>query len=322
MVVHLSSLLTQALPVIILLYLPFLIYSSQLDYDTLVFKQCDSSDDTNILQKPTTKYPNYSSNKNLFLRAQTLSSFLRKLESESSRSKYFKSLVGDEEHAVSGWFQCREDYSSEICRRCVSDLLGISSRLCGNATSARIHLRGCHLIYKFERDDTPSAPYNHRNYELFENPEHGIIHKVCDGATAETFAGFEEMRSDAFTAAEIGVVDGHGFYEDSYKLLHVVAQCDGHVEACDCGECVSAAAASAAEECRWFIAGQIYLEGCYVGYTYYPHENPDHSYHESQGSRVNTGKSLAIVVGVVAALVFVAIFLMFLKSLRKKGDDC
>jgi hypothetical protein len=41
-----------------------------------------------------------------------------------------------------------------------------------------------------------------------------------------------------------------------------------------------------------------------------------------EGSKVNTGKSLAIVVGGVAALVFVAIFFMFLKSLRKKGDDC
>lgn len=41
---------------------------------------------------------------------------------------------------------------------------------------------------------------------------------------------------------------------------------------------------------------------------------------EEEGSRVNTGKSLAIVVGVAAALVLVAIFFMFLKSLRKKGD--
>lgn len=87
------------------------------------------------------------------------------------------------------------------------------------------------------------------------------------------------MRTEALTAAETGVVDGHGFYEESYKLLHVVAQCDGHVEACDCGECVSAAAAAAAEECPWSIAGQIYLEGCYVGYKYYPHEHPGDSYH-------------------------------------------
>lgn len=39
-----------------------------------------------------------------------------------------------------------------------------------------------------------------------------------------------------------------------------------------------------------------------------------------EGAKANTGKSLAIVVGGVAALVFVAIFFMFLKSLRKKGD--
>lgn len=153
MVVHLITLLTQTL-VLIILSLPSLINTSQLDYDTLVFNQCDSLD-SNILQK-TTKYPNYS-NQNLFLRAQALSSFLRKLESESSRSKFFKTLVGKEEHAVSGWFQCREDYPTEICHRCVSDLREISSRLCRNATSARVHLRGCHLVYEFERVETPSA---------------------------------------------------------------------------------------------------------------------------------------------------------------------
>ncbi|XP_023641988.1 cysteine-rich repeat secretory protein 39 isoform X2 [Capsella rubella] len=319
MVVHLISPLAPILALIIL-SLPSIINTSQLDYDTLVFKQCDSLD-ANILQRPTTKYPHYS-NQNLFLRAQALSSFLRKLESESYRSKFYKTLVGNEQHAVSGWFQCREDYPSEICHRCVSDLRDISYRVCGNATSARVHLRGCHLIYKFERVETHSAQAsNHHNHKLFETPEHGLIHKVCDGATAETFAGFEEMKTEALTVAETGVVDGHGFYEDSYKLLHVVAQCDGHVEACDCGECVSAAAAAAAEECPWSIAGQIYLEGCYVGYTYHPHESPDDSYHE-EDSKVNTEKSLAIVVGGVAALVLVAIFFMFLKSLRKKGDDC
>ncbi|XP_010485811.1 PREDICTED: cysteine-rich repeat secretory protein 39 [Camelina sativa] len=323
MVVHLISLLTPILALIIILSLPSLINTSQLDYDTLVFKQCDSLD-ANILQKTATKYSNYS-NKNLILRAQALSSFLRKLESESSRSKFYKTLVGNEEHAVSGWFQCREDYPSEICHRCVSDLRDISYRLCGNATSARVHIRGCHLIYQFEGVETPSAQgarNHHNNHKLFETPEHGLLHKICDEATAETFAGFEELKREALAAAETGVVDGHGFFEDSFKLLHVVAQCDGHVEACDCGECVSAAAAAAAEECRWSIAGQIYLEGCYVGYTYHPHEVPDNSYHEEEGSKVNTGKSLAIVVGGVAALVLVAIFFMFLKSLRKKGDDC
>lgn len=321
MVVHLISPILARTLTLIVIFLPSLINTSQLDYDALVFSQCDSSD-TNILQKTTTtKDPNYS-NHNFFLRAQALYSFLRKLESESSRAKFFKTLAGNDEHAVSGWFQCREDYPSEICHKCVSELRDISSGLCGNATSARIHLRGCHMVYEIELIDAPTAQANnHHNYKLLETPERGLIHKICDGATAETFAGFEEMRTEALTAAETGVVDGHGFYEESYKLLHVVAQCDGHVEACDCGECVSAAAAAAAEECPWSIAGQIYLEGCYVGYTYYPHEHPGDSYHEEVG-KASTGKSLAIVVGGVAALVFVAIFFLFLKSLRRKGDDC
>lgn len=151
MVVHLISLLTQTIALIIL-SLPSIINTSQLDYDTLVFKQCDSLA-PNIFQKTRPIY----SNNILFLRAQALSSLLRKLESESSWSKFFKTLVGNEEHAVSGWFQCREDYPNGICHKCVGALREISSRLCGNATSARIHLRGCHLIYKFERIDTPGA---------------------------------------------------------------------------------------------------------------------------------------------------------------------
>uniref|UniRef100_M4FGG9 SET domain-containing protein n=1 Tax=Brassica campestris TaxID=3711 RepID=M4FGG9_BRACM len=316
MAVHLISPIARTLA-LIFISLPSLINTSQLDYDTLVFSQCDSSD-TNILQKVPTKDPSYS-NPNLLLRAQALYSFLSKLESESSRAKFFKTLVGNEQHAVSGWFQCREDYPSEICHRCVRELRDISSRLCGNATSARVHLRGCHMVYEIEHVDTPTSQANHHNYKLLETPERGLIHKICDGATAETLVGFEEMRTVALTAAETGVVDGHGFYEESYKLLHVVAQCDGHVEACDCGECVSAAAAAAAEECPWSTASQIYLEGCYVGYTYNPHEYPGDSYHE-EGGKTSTGKSLAIVVGGVAALVFVAIFFLFLKSLRRKGD--
>lgn len=151
MIVHLIFLLTQTL---IFLSIPSLINTSQLDYDTLVFKQCDSSE-TNILQK-TIKYPNYL-DQSLLLRAQAVSSFLHKLESEASRSKFYKTLVGNEEHAVSGWFQCREDYPSDICHRCVGDLGEISSRMCGNATSARVHLRGCHLKYEIELVGTPSA---------------------------------------------------------------------------------------------------------------------------------------------------------------------
>lgn len=155
MFVHVISPITQTLTVIFL-SIPFLISSYQLDYSTLIFKQCDSLD-TNSLQKiTTTTYASYS-NQNLFLRAQAISSLLRKLESESSRSKFFKTLVGSQEHAVSGWFQCRSDYPIEICHKCVSDLREISSRLCGNATSARVYLRGCHLMYETELVDTHNA---------------------------------------------------------------------------------------------------------------------------------------------------------------------
>ncbi|XP_010549650.1 PREDICTED: cysteine-rich repeat secretory protein 39 [Tarenaya hassleriana] len=293
--------LTQTLALVPLFLSPLAI-ASPFDYDTLVYKQCET--DVNL--------PSHS---------EAISLFFHELESKSSRFSFFKTLVGNEASAVSGMFQCRKDYPSDRCRTCVTDLHELSASLCGNATSVRVQIRGCHLKYQTEAVDGNGVEGKIHNHKLLEAaPEHGLIHKTCDGAVAETFAGFEEIRGEALAAAAAGVVDGHGCYADNHELLHVVAQCDGDVGLCDCGECIVAAAAVVEEDCRWSAAGQVYLDGCYVGYTYYPYGLPGSSCHE--GKIGSTGKSLAIVVGAAAALVMGAVFLMFLKRLGKKGDDC
>jgi hypothetical protein len=77
---------------------------------------------------------------------------------------------------------------------------------------------------------------------------------------------------------ESGVVSEGGFYETNYESLHVMAQCQGDLKGCDCGECISSAIQVAEEKCGASISSQVYMDKCFMSYTYYPDGIPGNSY--------------------------------------------
>lgn len=90
---------------------------------------------------------------------------------------------------------------------------------------------------------------------------------------------FEEMRDGGFAAMESGMwkmMSKDGFYSVDYQLVRVMAQCQGDLlrHVCDCGECVSSALEIVSEECGGSVSGQVYLDKCFAGYTYYPYGIP------------------------------------------------
>lgn len=88
------------------------------------------------------------------------------------------------------------------------------------------------------------------------------------------------MRDHAFAELESGVVEGNheGFYEGDYgEKMHAMAQCQGDLlgeNERDCGECVRNAVRLAREECGESISGQVYMDGCFMSYSYYPYGIP------------------------------------------------
>ncbi|GKV04901.1 hypothetical protein SLEP1_g16995 [Rubroshorea leprosula] len=240
--------------------------------------------------------------------SQSLSFFFQVLTSQSSRHKFYKTTTGDEDTGISGLFQCRGDLSNNECRDCISKLPEVSNSLCLNAASARIQLHGCYVHYATDEfSDVGSS-------------KHELLHKIC-GEQKAVFSGFEEVRDAAFAAMESGIAGGIRYFAGDYELMHMAAQCEEDLERCDCGECVNIAVQIAQEECGESLSGEIYLDKCYISYNYYPDGIPGTT-NSGSGGGGNTGKSVAIVLGGVAALGLVFLFLLFIRKLGKKDDDC
>lgn len=231
------------------LFLPSIKPSS--DYSTLVYKNCASQTFTS----PSNSH------------SQTLSSLFQELIAHSSQSKFFKTIEGDSETAIiSGLFQCRGDMSDQECHNCVNTLPQMSDTLCSQAMKARIQLLGCYTHYEADNFDEPES-----------TSTINLLHKTCGQSQAMDLGGFVEMRDAAFAAMESGVVSGNGFYKSSYDSVQVMAQCEGDLGACDCGECVGKAVQIGQEECGNSVSGEIYLDKCFISYTYYPGGIPGHS---------------------------------------------
>ncbi|KAI5326722.1 hypothetical protein L3X38_035796 [Prunus dulcis] len=267
------------------------------DYNTLVYNQCANQTFTT----PPTQ--------------QTLSSLFQELIAHSSQSKFFKhtQATGDDDETqtgISGLFQCIQDISNEECQSCVSTLPDLSNTLCRESVSARVQLHGCYMHYELDGYDSESS-------------NHKLMHQTCGELSNGLAGGFEEMRDTAFAALESGIVmNGDGFYKTSYEAVQVMAQCVGGLGTCECGLCVSSAVQIAEAECGAALSGQIYLEECFLSYTYHPDEIPDHPHPEKRRDRNGSnGKSVAIVVGGAAALCLGFVFLLFVKSWSKKEDD-
>lgn len=261
------------------------------DFSTLVYKKCS----------------NQTYNDSTESHSQTLSSLFQELLPQSSTSKFFKTTAGDENVGISAFFQCRNDLRNDECYNCVNTLPKVSNSLCKQALAARVHLDGCY--FKYETDGL-----------VEETSTHELLHQTCSEKKVVGH-GFEELKNAAFAAMESGVVSEGGFYETNYESLHVMAQCQGDLKGCDCGECISSAIQVAEEKCGASISSQVYMDKCFMSYTYYPDGIPGNSYPGKESNYgKSTGRTVAIVVGGAVVLGVGFILLKFFKSCGKKED--
>lgn len=284
---------SQSAPITISLLLSLSsILATSSDYTNLVFKGC-----------ATQKFPD----SNLPYK-QTLKTLLAALTSQSSAAKFHKAASGDADSAMSGLYQCRGDLSNDDCNACVKKAASMAQSLCGDAVAARAQLNGCYLRYEIAgfRQASPTE----------------LAYKVC-GSTRASGSGFGDKLDVALGQIAKGVASGNaGFYAAGYESVYVLGQCEGSLGGGDCVSCVKTAAETAKSDCGSSISAQIYLEQCYISYTYYPNgvpanHQPDSS-SSSSGRGKNTQKTVAIVMGGLVGMGLVSACLLFTKSAFKK----
>ncbi|XP_062022849.1 plasmodesmata-located protein 2-like [Rosa rugosa] len=239
---------------------------------------------------------------------QNLKSLFNSLVSSAQQQKtFFTTTSGDSTNAIMGLYQCRGDLSTADCATCVTKLPSLAQKYCEKAIAARVQLSGCYLRYELSGFKQVSGTQ--------------LLYKICGSSRSSGSAEFEKKRDSAFDKLEGGIKNGSVlFYTGSYELVYVLGQCEGDLSNSDCGDCVKSATEQADSECGDSVSGQIYLHKCYISYSYYANGLPTlTSSSGTVGSNHHTTqKTVAIVVGGVAAVGFVFVCLMFIKSLLKK----
>ncbi|GMH19918.1 hypothetical protein Nepgr_021759 [Nepenthes gracilis] len=268
------------------------------DYTSLVYKGCAKQ----ALSDPTGVY------------SQSLSTLFGSLVQQSSITKFFKTSSGAAQTAISGLYQCRGDLSTGDCYNCVSKLPQLADQLCGKVIAARVQLLGCYILYEVS------------GFEQISGMQ--MLYKTCS-PTNVAGSGFEMRRDTAFTVMENGIASGNiGFYATSYESVYALGQCEGDLGTADCGDCVKNAVQRAQVECGSSLSGQVYLNKCFISYSYYPNGVPttassysSSSSSSSSGSGQSTGKTVAIILGGTAGVGFLIICALFVRGLAKKRDD-
>ncbi|KAJ9565001.1 hypothetical protein OSB04_000967 [Centaurea solstitialis] len=257
------------------------------------------------------------------IQSQNLKSLYTTLISQSSTSNFYKTATG----GITGLYQCRGDLSAANCHACVEKTPQTVERVCsgGDAIAARVQLDGCYLRYEVAGFPAASST--------------DLLFKQC-GSNRASGSGFDERLEAALSQIEKGVGgDGKGYYAGEYQSVYVMGQCEGDLGNGECVNCVKTAAEKGRSECGSSISGHVFLQQCYISYTYYPNGVPGsgtgggggggggiatgatETGGSGGGRRHDTQKLVAIVIGGLAGLFLGIAFLMVLRSAFKKKKE-
>ncbi|XP_071715590.1 plasmodesmata-located protein 3-like [Rutidosis leptorrhynchoides] len=253
--------------------------------------------------------------------SQNLQSLYSNLITQSSSSNFYNQTVGNDQlpTSVTGLYQCRGDLTGQDCATCVKKIPDVINKVCGGDTiAARVQLNGCYLKYEvvgFPPDSTTE-----------------LLYKQC-GSNRASGSGFDTRLESAFGQIEKGVGNGKGYYSGVYESVYVLGQCEGDLGSSDCVNCVKSAEQNAQSACGSSLSGQIYLQKCYISYTYYPNGVPGSGTAGGGGIQTgateagggsgghNTQKTVAIIIGGLAGLFLGIAFLLVLKSAFMKKKE-
>lgn len=210
--------------------------------------------------------------------SQNLQTLFDSLVSQSSAAKFYKTTAGSGQSSIAGLFQCRGDLSASDCSDCVQKTTDMSKKLCGDSIAGRVQLVGCYLRYEVS---------GFRQVGATE-----LLYKLC-GSTQVSGSGFDDRVETALGEIAKGVESGNGFYTGGYQSVFVLGQCEGDLGSGDCVNCVKNAAEKSKSTCGSAISAQIYLQQCYISYTYYPNGVPTKSF-SSPGNHSKLNKIILL----------------------------
>ncbi|WVZ86550.1 hypothetical protein U9M48_033309 [Paspalum notatum var. saurae] len=202
--------------------------------------------------------------------------------------------------AVYGLYQCRGDLGGADCGACVRDALGQLAQVCSAAYAASLQLEGCYVRYD--------------GSDFLGTPDDAMVYRKCSTSTSAD-AGFLGSRDAVLADLQQGVAAASGWFKvGSSGSVQGVAQCLGDLAAADCAACLAQAVGQIKGTCGTALAADVYLAQCYVRYWasgYYIRPTQDYS-------QDDVGRTVAIIVGILAGLALFVVFISFLRKICNK----
>ncbi|XP_010259030.1 PREDICTED: cysteine-rich repeat secretory protein 15 [Nelumbo nucifera] len=223
-------------------------------------------------------------------------SLLSSIASSASQSDYNSFAVGNDsstpaDAAVYGLYQCRGDLKTSDCSGCIQNAVNQITLVCPYSIAASLQLEACYVRYD--------------NVNFLGRLDMTLVYKKCSRGTSndvEFFKRRDDVLADLQTA--------NGFRVSSLGSVEGFSQCLGDLSSGDCSSCLAEAVGKLKNVCGSASAADVYLAQCYARYWasgYY-----DSSSDSSTDDDV--GKTVAIIVGVLAGFALVVVLLSFLRK--------
>ncbi|KAJ4824619.1 Plasmodesmata-located protein 6 [Turnera subulata] len=212
------------------------------------------------------------------------------------------------QNTVYGLFQCRGDLSPGDCGHCVARAIGQLSSLCPVSCGGALQLQGCFLKYD--------------NVTFLGVEDKTEVLRRCGPSV-----GYD---SDSLTRRDavldyVAAGDGSSGAYKPYRTgvsgdVFAAAQCVGDLSAGECQDCLSDAVGRLKTYCGATAWGDLYLAKCYAKFT----KGGARSNGGGGGSNDNNNddeieKTLAILIGLIAGVALLIVFLSFLRKVCEKG---
>ncbi|PWA56397.1 plasmodesmata-located protein 7 [Artemisia annua] len=224
-----------------------------------------------------------------------LNSLLTSLVNSATYSSYNKySISGStQQDVINGLYQCRGDLAMPDCATCVARAVTQLAPLCSQTCGGAVQLEGCFVKYD--------------NTSFIGTEDKTIVMKKCApsaGYDSEVMGRRDAMLASLGSAGGLYRVGGSNDVEG-------VAQCVGDLSNGKCQDCVMEAIDNLKSECGGAVFGDMFLGKCYARYS----TSGAHAYARSHhGDHDEAEKTFAIIVGLLAGVALIIIFLTFMRK--------
>ncbi|KAK3030591.1 hypothetical protein RJ639_039677 [Escallonia herrerae] len=227
-----------------------------------------------------------------------LNSLLTSLVNSATYSSYNKFTISGSspQDVVYGLYQCRGDLAMPDCATCVARSVSqFGGVLCPGTCGGAIQLEGCFVKYD--------------NATFIGVEDKTVVMKKCGPSVG--------YKSDVMNRrdAVLGSLGGSGglYRVGGSEDVQGVAQCVGDLSVGECQDCLSEAIGRLKSDCGGAVFGDMFLAKCYARYStsgahVYTKNNHDSSNGDSE-------KTFAIIIGLLAGVALLIIFLSFLRKI-------